>query len=51
MNTTIQLVIVFLLIISAIIYFVDKCSNNKNNHECDKKCSQCDLYKHCKSKK
>ena len=47
MSITLQLIIVFLLIVSAIIYFI----NRKNDDNCDENCSQCDLYKHCKSKK
>lgn len=51
MSITLQLIIVFLLIVSAIFYFINRGRNNKNDDNCDENCSQCDLYKHCKSKK
>ncbi len=50
MSVTSQLFIVFLLIASAIIYFINRGQGNKNNTDCDKNCSQCNLYKHCKTK-
>lgn len=51
MSVKTQLIIVFLLIVSAIIYFIHRGRNKNNNDKCDENCSQCDLYKHCKSKK
>ncbi len=51
MNIILQYVIIALLIIVAIIYFIKKGKNGEGNLNCDEKCSQCDLYKHCKSKK
>ena len=49
MSITSQLIIVFLLIVSAIFYFINRGQNN-NRRNCDENCSQCDLYKHCKTK-
>ena len=51
MSITLQLIIVILLIILAIIYFINRGRKNKNDDYCDENCSQCDLYKYCKSKK
>ncbi len=50
MNITLQYVIIALLIVIAIIYFIRR-KVDKENINCDEKCTQCDLYKHCKSKK
>lgn len=51
MNIILQYVIIALLIIVAIIYFIKKGKNGNANLNCDENCSQCDLYKHCNSKK
>ena len=51
MNITLQYVTIALLIVIAILYFIRKVRNNKKNINCDENCSQCDLYKHCNSKK
>lgn len=51
MGITTQLIIVFLLIIAAIFYFINRGRNDKSNTNCNDKCSQCDLFNHCKVKK
>lgn len=51
MNITLQYVIIALLIVIAIFFFIRRGKNDKNDINCDEKCAQCDLYKHCKSKK
>ena len=51
MSFTLQLIIVILLISLAIFYFINRGRKNGNDDKCDENCSQCDLYKYCKSKK
>ena len=46
-----QLIIVFSIIGLAIIYFIRRGKNNKNNTNCNENCTGCYLYEHCKLKK
>ena len=51
MSVAIQLLVVFIIVLIAIIYFVRRA--NKQECGCDdyNQCVQCDLYNHCKRKK
>ena len=51
MSLILQLIIVFIVIGCAIVYFIIRSKNNKNDSNCTNNCDSCDLYKHCKLKK
>lgn len=51
MSLILQLIIVFIVIGYAIVYFFIRSKNNKNDSNCTNNCDSCDLYKHCKLKK
>ncbi len=51
MSLILQLIIVFIVIGYAIVYFIIRSKNNKNDSNCTNNCDSCDLYKHCKLKK